>query len=44
MQWIQARRAEKMNPSVIREILKPVGTPGTGPMAPRFAGMGAVEC
>ncbi|MDB5777956.1 MAG: putative transcriptional regulator, GntR family [Polaromonas sp.] len=28
MQWIQARRAEKMNPSVIREILKVTEKPG----------------
>jgi 2-aminoadipate transaminase len=28
MQWIQAQRAEKMNPSVIREILKVTEKPG----------------
>ncbi len=28
MQWMQARRAEKMNPSVIREILKVTEKPG----------------
>ena len=28
MKWIQAQRAEKMNPSVIREILKVTEKPG----------------
>ena len=28
MQWTQARRAQKMNPSVIREILKVTEKPG----------------
>ena len=28
MQWKQAKRAEKMNPSVIREILKVTEKPG----------------
>ena len=28
MNWIQAERAEKMNPSVIREILKVTEKPG----------------
>ena len=28
MKWIQARRAQKMNPSVIREILKVTEKPG----------------
>ena len=27
-QWTQAKRAEKMNPSVIREILKVTDKPG----------------
>ena len=44
MPWVLARRAEKMNPSVIREILKVTEQPGIITFAgglPAFAGLPA---